>query len=286
MLMSFFEALGIPRSQMVLKINSMGDDACRPHYRAAIREYILAHEADFCPECLRRAETNPLRAFDCKSASCQQALEGAPRITDYLCEECGAQYGFVKELLGASGLRFEEDHRLVRGFDYYTRTVFEVQVDCGLGSQNAIGGGGRYDGLLEQYGAKHTPSLGFAVGLERILMVLEALDCVPEMPTTAQVFVAAVDEDARQAAFALARDLRSAKVSTELDHQSRSLKSQLKTADKLGVRYTVVIGPDEIAQSLYTVRDMADGTQQTLTSAGLFELLGIDSTDKIEGTDD
>jgi len=275
MLMGFFEALGIPRSKMVLKVNSMGDDTCRPLFQTAVKDFILARKDEFCPECLRRASTNPLRAFDCKSPSCQTALESSPRITDFLCEECSSQYAVVRDLLAASGLTFEEDHRLVRGFDYYTRTVFEVQVDSGLGSQNAIGGGGRYDGLLEQYGAKHTPSLGFAVGLERILMVLEAEGVAPALPAVARVFVAAACEEARLAAFALASELREAGVSIELDHQGRSLKSQFKAADKLEVDYTVVIGPDEIAQGCFTLRTMSDGTQQSLTREELFEYLRL-----------
>lgn len=273
MLMTYFEALGIPRGQMILKINSMGDKNCRPAYRAAVRRYILAREAEFCPECLRRAETNPLRAFDCKNPQCQAALVKAPKITNFLCEECAGRYARVKKYLDASGLGYEEDSRLVRGFDYYTRTVFEVQVDAGLGAQNAIGGGGRYDGLLEEYGAKHTPSLGFAVGLERIMMVLEALKSAPELPAPAQIFVAAVDEEARSAAFSLAFDLRQNGVSVELDHQARSLKSQFKLADKLGVSFVVVIGPEEIARRQLTVRTMSDGTQQELSREELIQLL-------------
>jgi len=273
MLMHYFEVLGIPREQMVLKINSMGDDACRPAYRAAVRDYILARAGEFCPECLRRAETNPLRAFDCKSLECQHALEAAPKFIDYLCEECAERYARVKELLDASGLSYEEDPKLVRGFDYYTRTVFEVQVDAGLGAQNAIGGGGRYDRLLEEYGAKHTPSLGFAVGLERICMVLEALDRAPALPPQATVFVAAVDESVQKEAFALALELRFAGISVEMDHQARSLKSQLKLADKIGTTFVVVVGPDEIAKERYTLRDMIAHTEQELTTGELVQVL-------------
>ncbi|MDR2035429.1 MAG: histidine--tRNA ligase [Coriobacteriales bacterium] len=274
MLMAFFEELGIPRSQMVLKVNSMGDEACRPLYRNAVRDFILARPEEFCPECLRRADTNPLRAFDCKNPSCQEVLKAAPRITDYLCDECSTQYALVKELLHTAGLSFEEDSRLVRGFDYYTRTVFEVQVHHGLGAQNAIGGGGRYDKLLEEYGAKPTPSLGFAVGLERIMMVLDSLDAAPQLPPRAKVFIAAVDEEARPAAFILASALRTAGISADLDHQARSLKSQFKVADKLGASFTVIIGPDELAQGCYTLRNMTDHTQQTLNQEELIELLG------------
>lgn len=273
MLMSFFESLGIPRAQMVLKVNSMGDENCRPLYQAAVKDFILGRTEVFCPECLRRANTNPLRAFDCKNPACKQMLEDAPQITSFHCEECSAQYSAVKQLLTAAGLDFEEDDRLVRGFDYYTRTVFEVQVELGLGAQNAIGGGGRYDGLLEQYGAKHTPSLGFAVGLERILLVLEALGAAPELPVAAEVFIAAVDEEARLAAFSLACELRAHGVSTEMDHQARSLKSQFKVADKLGAAYTVVIGPDEMAEGVFSLRSMTESTQQTVTKEKLIETL-------------
>ncbi len=273
MLMSYFEELGIPREQMTLKVNSMGDDACRPLYRGAVKNFILDHASELCTECVRRADTNPLRAFDCKGQTCQVVMDEAPLITEYLCEDCASQYGEVKELLCASGLVYEEDPRLVRGLDYYTRTVFEVQVDAGLGAQNAIGGGGRYDKLLEEYGAKPTPSLGFAVGLERIVMVLEALGCAPELPSAARVYVSAVDNEARSAAFALATALRQAEVSVEMDHQARSLKSQFKVADKIGASFVIVVGPDELASGRYTLRNMIDHTQQELTQVELIQLL-------------
>lgn len=273
MLLHFFEEVGIPKNQMILKVNSMGDDACRPLYQDAVRDFILAHEAEFCPECQRRAHTNPLRAFDCKNPACQEVLVEAPKITSYLCEDCAQHYQAVKELLVGAGLVFEEDPRLVRGFDYYTRTVFEVQVDAGLGAQNAIGGGGRYDKLLSEYGAKPTPSLGFAVGLERIVMVLEALGAAAELPPAARVFVAAVDSDARTGAFSLASDLRQAGISVELDHQARSLKSQFKVADKIGAAFVVVVGPDEIASGRYTLRNMAEHTELELTQEELIHYL-------------
>lgn len=273
MLMEYFIELGIPSEQMTLKINSMGDDECRPVYRAAVREFILAHKEDMCPDCLRRAETNPLRAFDCKNPRCNEVLADAPKITDFLCEDCSAQYQAVKKLLSTAEVAFEEDPRLVRGLDYYTRTVFEVQVDAGLGSQNAIGGGGRYDNLLEEYGAKHTPSLGFAVGLERILMVLEEFGKAPALPAAAQVFVAAVDEEARDVAFSIASSLRKAGVACELDHQGRSLKSQFKVADKLEVAFVVIVGPEEIEQARYKLRNMNTHEEQELALEELLQLL-------------
>jgi histidyl-tRNA synthetase len=256
MLIEFFEVCGIPRAAMRLFVNSMGDDACRPAYRDQVRDYILAHEASLCPECVRRASTNPLRAFDCKNPACQELLAAAPRITDVLCDSCHAHYSAVKSHLDAAGLAYEEDPRLVRGLDYYTRTVFEVQVEAGLGSQNAIGGGGRYDKLLEEFGGKPTPGLGFAVGLERIQLVLEATGSAPVAPPAPAVYVAAVDTTTRATAFSIAQALRAAGIPTELDHQNRSLKSQFKLADKSGAHLCVVTGPDELAHGAVTLRTM------------------------------
>ena len=243
MLMRFFEKLGILRQSMRLLVNSMGDDACRPAYREKVREFILTHHDMLCEDCVRRADTNPLRAFDCKNPSCQEVLAAAPRITDELCDECEAHYVAVKQLLDAAGVEYEEAPRLVRGLDYYTRTVFEVQVRAGLGSQDAIGGGGRYDKLIEQFDGKPTPGLGFAIGVERVLMALEAADAASFALPAPLAYVAAVDESTRQPVFALAQQLRDAGVSTELDHQRRSLKSQFKQADKSGASYVVIVGP-------------------------------------------
>ena len=255
-LMRFFEALGLPRDEMRLYINSMGDAACRPVYRKTLREYILDNSSALCEECARRADTNPLRAFDCKNPACVAVMANAPAITAFLCADCAAHYVSVRALLDAAGISYEENPRLVRGLDYYTRTVFEVQVDAGLGAQNAIGGGGRYDGLIEKFGGKPTPGLGFAVGIERTLLALEALGlCVGEPPELA-VFVAAVDTNARAAAFSVAQMLRDAGISAELDHQNRSLKSQLKLADKLGVIWVVILGPNELASGTATLRCM------------------------------
>jgi histidyl-tRNA synthetase len=256
MLMRFFEAVGIAPGSMRLLVNSMGDDACRPAYRALVRDYILEHSDALCPDCVRRADTNPLRAFDCKNPACQEIMEEAPRITEALCDDCRKHYEAVKELLSEAGLTYEEDSRLVRGLDYYTRTVFEVQVIDGLGSQNAIGGGGRYDKLIEEFGGKPTPGLGFAVGFERILLALEAQENADFSPAAPQVFVAAIDETTRATAFSLTQKLRDSGISAELDHQNRSLKSQFKLADKYGVSQIVIVGPDELAQGTVTLRSM------------------------------
>jgi histidyl-tRNA synthetase len=273
MLMRFFEACGIPRSAMRLFLNSMGDDACRPAYREQVRGFIRNHTAELCPECIRRADTNPLRAFDCKNEACQQVLADAPRITDMLCAECRAHYEAVKGLLDAAGISYCEDPRLVRGLDYYTRTVFEVQVDVGLGSQNAVGGGGRYDGLIETFGGKPTPGLGFAVGLERIQLVLEATGNAVDTRLTPAVYVAAVDANARQAAFFLAQQMRDAGISVELDHQGRSLKSQFKQADKSGAQRVAIIGPDELAAGTVTLRTLDTHDECSVALSDVVETL-------------
>ena len=190
MLMRFYEAIGIPVASMRLLVNSMGCDACRPAYREAVRAYMADHAGELCEECNRRAEINPLRAFDCKNPDCAAVMEGAPRITDHLCDDCRDHYETVKSYLEGAGLAFVEDSKLVRGLDYYTRTVFEVQVVEGMGSQNAIGGGGRYDKLVEEVGGRATPGFGFALGFERCVLALEAAG--HEFPTAGRcdLFVA------------------------------------------------------------------------------------------------
>jgi histidyl-tRNA synthetase len=279
MLTRFFESCGIPRDAMRLYLNSMGDAACRPAYRERVRDYILTHADDLCPECVRRADTNPLRAFDCKNPACQEVMSAAPRITDVLCDECAQHYTKVKELLDAAGVGYEENPRLVRGLDYYTRTVFEVQVDTGLGSQNAIGGGGRYDGLIEEFGGKPTPGLGFAVGLERIQLVLDAIGSAVDTAPKTQVYVAAVDASAadastRFAAFALAQRLRDAQIAVELDHQGRSLKSQFRQADKNAAEIVVIVGPDELAVGAARLRVMDTREEQTVLIDDIATVIG------------
>jgi len=253
----YFEALGLPVASMRLLLNSMGDEACRPAYRERIAAYIGAHADGLCEECDRRAVTNPLRAFDCKNPACREVMSGAPLLRDELCDACAAHYAEVKTHLNGLGIPYVEDPSLVRGLDYYTRTVFEIQVDAGLGSQNAIGGGGRYDRLMEAYGGPETPGLGFALGFERTLLAMQAAGVEIPAPPRAEVFVARVDDTVTAEVFALAQRLRDEGIAAELDHQARSLKSQFKQADRLGARFVVVVGPDELAAGEVTLRDMS-----------------------------
>ena len=273
MFMRFVSQLELPAESVRLLINSMGDDACRPAYRNAVAEYMRAHEEGLCDECRRRIETNPLRAFDCKNAACQEVMKDAPLITDALCDDCKSHYEQVKHYLDAQGIVYEEDPRLVRGLDYYTRTVFEVQVTDGLGSQNAIGGGGRYDKLVEISGGKPTPALGFASGFERILLALRAADAPLPVPTRPDVYVATTGPEVFDTAFSIEQQLRDDGFVVECDRQGRSLKSQLKLADKCGAATVVVLGPDELAEGKATLRDMETHEERAVALENISEAL-------------
>jgi histidyl-tRNA synthetase len=268
LLVDYFAAIGVPRASMRLLINSMGDEACRPAYRAEVAAFIRGNADRLCSECVRRAETNPLRAFDCKDPRCRETMAEAPVLRDRLCGACAEHYAAVKRHLDALGIDYVEDSTLVRGLDYYTRTVFEVRAE-GLGAQNAIGGGGRYDRLFEQYGGQPTPGLGFALGFERTLLALQAAGVEPPVSTVADVFVARVVPEMAAQAFEIAQRLRAAGVAAEMDHQDRSLKAQMKAADRLGSLLAVLVGPDELSDGEVTVRDMAGKDEWRVPLAGL-----------------
>jgi histidyl-tRNA synthetase len=203
----------------------------------------------------------------------------APLLRDELCDACADHYSAVKASLDDLGVPYIEEPKLVRGLDYYTRTVFEVQADAGLGSQNAIGGGGRYDRLMEEYGGAPTPGLGFALGFERTLLAMEAAGATVPSPPLAQVYVARVDAAVAENVFLLAAALRDAGIAAEMDHQGRSLKSQFKQADKLGAGFVVVVGPDELAEGQVTIRDMGTKEERrvpvTAAAGELIAALGL-----------
>lgn len=256
MLMRFYESMGISAQSTTLLLNSMGCDTCRPAYRNAVQAYMNEHAHELCDVCNTRKETNPLRAFDCKNEACAQVMSAAPRISDYWCADCKAHYEQVKACLDAAGVSYTEETTLVRGLDYYTRTVFEVQVNNGLGAQNAIGGGGRYDKLAKSLGGRDVPGFGFALGFERCVLALQTQGVHFDEPARCRVFVACVSEDVHMDCFRLVQLLRDAQVSAEMDHQNRSLKSQFKLADKMGARIIAVLGPDERAQGKVKLRNM------------------------------
>jgi histidyl-tRNA synthetase len=246
---------------LVLLLNTMGCAQCRPAWRDAMAGYIRAHADGLCQECQRRADTNPLRALDCKNPACVDIMAGAPKLADYLCDDCREHFAQVRALLDAAGVVYQLDPTLVRGLDYYTRTVFEFQVADGLGSQNAVGGGGRYDGLFEQLGGSPTPGIGFAIGAERTLLALEAAGIILSDTNRTAVYVACADADLRDTAFLLTTALRAAGVSVVCDLQDKSLKSQFKAADKAGAGHVVIIGADEDARGGVTLRDMQTKTE-------------------------
>ncbi len=265
MLMRFYEAIGIPLSTTRLLLNSMGCEHCRPAYRKAVKNYLDNHQDQLCEDCLARAEVNPLRAFDCKKPECAEVMSSAPVITDYLCDECNEHYETVKKYLDNAGILYIEDASLVRGLDYYTRTVFEVQVIDGLGSQNAIGGGGRYDKLTEEVGGRATPGLGFALGYERCLLALQAAGVEFAPVKQCKIFVACVSDEVRMKAFSLVQECRDKGIAAEMDHQQRSLKSQFKLANKLGAAFVAILGPDEMEQGVVTLRNMANHEEQSVS---------------------
>lgn len=269
MLMQFFKELGFDTSRLKLMINSMGDVACRPAYREKVKQFILDHTDHMCDDCIERAEINPLRAFDCKNESCQAVMKDAPFISDNLCDDCRAHYEQVKAYLDAAGIAYVEDPTLVRGLDYYTRTVFEVEaLDTGVG---AIGGGGRYDGLMELEGGKPTPGVGFAVGFERIMLALAAQGIETDIAAPCCVYVATTSAEEAREAFSAVLALRGAGIRTEADRTGRSLKAQFKQADKLGAKLCVVLGPDEVAAGVATLRDMTTHEQVQVPADQLVE---------------
>lgn len=269
MLMEFYRRLGFDLSRLRLLINSMGDPACRPAYRDAVRSFILDHADEMCDECRERAEINPLRAFDCKNERCHEVMQGAPLMRDNLCDECRDHYEQVKRYLDAAGIAYVEDPTLVRGLDYYTRTVFEVEAPgAGVGS---IGGGGRYDGLVELEGGKPTPGVGFAVGFERAMLALEAFGVDPASDAPSCIYVANAGAELRGEVFALTHELRAAGIRTEADYQGRSLKSQFKQADKLGARLILIVGGDELAAGKVKVRDMVSHDEELVDRSAVVE---------------
>ena len=296
LMMRFFEEAGLPRERLRLLINTIGDENCRPDYRDTIAGFIRSHAGELCEECVRRAETNPLRAFDCKNDGCRAVMGQAPQLRDELCDDCAAHYAAVKANLDAVGVTYEEDPTLVRGLDYYTRTVFEVQAE-GLGAQSAIGGGGRYDRLIEVFGGQPTPGLGFALGFERVFLALQAAGVEAPRREIAEVFVARTVPELATEAFTITQALRDGEIAAEMDHQGRSLKAQMKVADRLGASFVVLVGPDEVAAGQVTLRDMATKEEQRVDLEDVVDVLyealadvymddAEDMLDAIEGSEE
>ncbi len=255
---SAFDALGI--KNLSLEINSIGCPECRAKFYDALRTYFSSKQDELCETCKGRLERNPMRILDCKSPVCKSIAEGAPTVLDYICDDCRDHFEKTKAQLTAMGIDYTVNPTIVRGLDYYTRTVFEF-VSGDLGAQSTVCGGGRYDGLVEQMGGPKTPALGFAVGLERLIMIMDAQKC--EFPATkpCDVYIAPMGDGASAMAAKLAKMLRAEGFFAETDIVGRGLKAQMKYANKIGAKYTVVLGDDEIAAHKANLKCMETGEQ-------------------------
>ena len=256
-----FDFFGI--DDLRLEINSIGCPECRKNYQTALKEYFNSNIDDLCETCKGRLDRNPMRILDCKSPVCSGIAENAPKILDYICDDCQAHFDSVQKYLDAMGIEYTVNPTIVRGLDYYTRTVFEF-VPGSIGAQSTVCGGGRYDGLVEQLGGPAVPACGFAVGLERFMMLLEArgIELPPENPV--DLYIASMNDEANLNAAQIAAQVRDEGVACLFDTVGRSLKAQMKFANKMGVLFTAVLGTDEIANGIAKVKCMADGSETEL----------------------
>ncbi len=268
MLLIFLEELNIP--DIKLHINSMGCLDCRLPFRQSLAEYLANVTTSLCSDCQRRKLTNPLRIFDCKVETCRQLLREAPVLLDHLCEDCRDNFQSVKDHLCSLGVSFNMDPYMVRGLDYYTKTTFEALTPH-LGAQNAVGGGGRYDGLMKALGGPDLPGTGFAIGMERLILLSD------EKPDTdkdsGSLFVACLGGEAQKKGFQIVQKLRLGNLFAEMDYESRSLKAKMRRADKLGVSHVLILGEDELSKGAALLRSMATGNQQEIALEGIVEQL-------------
>ena len=257
---SLLKKLGL---NVKLYINSIGCKECRAKYNAALKAFFAPNLDKLCYDCKTRYEKNPLRLLDCKEEGCKAINADAPKMLDYLCEECKAHFEQLKTALHLANVEYEIDPRIVRGLDYYTRSVFEF-VSTSIGAQGTVCAGGRYDGLIEELGGNPMPAVGFAAGIERLLIVMEQTGVEIPAPSVPTVYLAGMDAECRQKAFEIACKLRANGVFAEIDHMERSVKAQFKYADKLGAKFVAVIGGNELAEGKANVKNMSDGTSESV----------------------
>ena len=270
--------LGI-REGLIVDINSMGCPTCRPKYRKTLTAYYQPHQEKLCPACQNRLTKNPLRLLDCKEEACQNLKKDAPQLFDSICTACREHFRIVLESLDELGVVYNLKATLVRGFDYYTRTTFEIRAIDDTRSQNALGGGGRYDGLLEQFGGKATPAIGLAIGIERVILRLQDLNiAIPSLPA-GDVFVIQLGERAKKACFNLVARLGDQGLSALCQPGKDSLKTQLRLADRAGVRFTLIIGQREALAETAILRNMVEATQETIMQSEIVEVL----TERLRG---
>ncbi len=261
--MDVIERLG--GKNLRLFINSIGCPTCRARYTDALRDFLRPKLTKLCPTCQGRFEKNPMRILDCKDPGCKAEIVGAPSILEYLCNDCAAHFARVKELLTVAGVPYEVDPGIVRGLDYYTKTVFEIMYPLENGQLFTACGGGRYDGLVESVGGPSVPGIGFGMGMERLLMALSSSGAAETESSPLRVYVASMGQAALDEAFRLTRLMRLSGIPCDMDHAGRSLKAQFKYAGKLGPEYVVVIGEDELKENKYRLRDMRS-REETLLS--------------------
>ncbi|MFD7091132.1 histidine--tRNA ligase [Streptomyces sp. NPDC059896] len=259
-----YRSLGLRDFRILL--NSLGDKECRPVYREVLQGFLRGLDLD--EDTRRRIEINPLRVLDDKRADVQKQLVGAPMLRDYLCDACKAYHEEVRELLTAAGVAYEDDEKLVRGLDYYTRTTFEFVHD-GLGAQSAVGGGGRYDGLSEMIGGPALPSVGWALGVDRTVLALEAEGISLDLPNATSVFAVPLGEEARRRLFAVVTELRRAGIPADFSYGAKGLKGAMKNANRSGARYTIVAGERDLAEGVAQLKDMESGKQSAVALDGL-----------------
>ena len=269
---SLFKKLGL--TKVTLRINSIGCPDCRPNYRASLIEYFSKYESQLCDTCKERLLKNPLRVLDCKSPICSGIAKDAPKTLEHLCDGCESHFDKLKKLLDACGVEYVVDPSIVRGLDYYAGTVFEFTVDS-IGAQSTVCGGGRYDGLLSSIGGPEMPAVGFGMGITRLIQALKDEDLVPEFKTGCDVYIAPLGENASLPAFVLVQELKKLGIAAETDICGRSLKAQMKYADKAGASYVIVVGDDEIEKNCAELRNMANGerAQVELTAEKIAEMV-------------
>jgi len=267
MLIHFLRRVGLEKLE--LQINSLGCRACRPRYREELKKFLMEKSFQLCEDCQRRLHTNPLRIFDCKVETCQEAIADAPQVIDFICPECQRHFEQVKKYLEMSGLDYVLNPRMVRGLDYYTRTAFEV-VSYQLGSQNAVTGGGRYDNLFREIGGLDAPGIGFAIGMERLISLLPKEKEFIQYP---HLFIAALGEEAYREAYRIVNQLHLEGIRAELDYESKSLKSQMRRADKLKAQHVLILGEEELKRGKAALRNMTDKSQEEIPISSLLETL-------------
>jgi len=267
---NFLKSLGL--KDLELSINSVGCPKCRAEYRKKLQDFFRDKLDTLCDDCKSRFERSPMRILDCKKDSDKPFMQDAPRVTDSLCEECREHFEKVKAYLTEAGIEYKLDPNLVRGLDYYTKTAFEIKYTP-LGAQSAVAGGGRYDGLVEEIGGNPTPAVGFAVGLERVLLALEKQNLLPEHDDSADVFIVALGDAAAMPAFKLLNDCRAAGLKSAMDYAGRSMKAQMKQANKFGARFALILGEDEIKENVVVLRDMQKSEQEKIALAEIVKKL-------------